>query len=239
MGISFGGSLYDWNTGRIIGLFACSFVLWLLFVLQQDDSALTSGVNLLPFVLVLVFAVMLNGALMGQFGYYMPWYLVGSILALTGSALLYTLTPSTSRARIFGYSVITALGTGMYSQASFPVAQVKAPSTHSFQAVAYIGVGQVGGIALALSISNTIFLNRGTSEIARILPGRERGEIQQAISGVRASFYAELTERQRERVTAAIVGSINEVFIMMIAAAVLSVILAAFMRRERLFMQQG
>ncbi|KAL5040885.1 hypothetical protein BDW71DRAFT_213607 [Aspergillus fruticulosus] len=290
MGISFGGILYGWNTGQIIGLFACSTVLWLLFILQQafciatspearlfpmslirswgmdilfaqtasaqvlvmlpiyflplvfqfaqGESALTSGVDLLPFVLVLVFAVMLNGALMAQFGYYMPWYLLGSVLALVGSALLYTIDPSTSQARIFGYSVLVALGTGMYSQASFPVAQVKAPTSQLFQSVAFIGVGQVGGSALALSISNTIFVNRATSRIAQILPGQERREIQQAISGVRATFFTELTEDQAGRVIEMIIGGINDVFIMMVAAAAFSVILAAFLRTERLFVEQ-
>ncbi|KAL4772928.1 efflux pump antibiotic resistance protein [Aspergillus nidulans var. acristatus] len=289
MAISFGGTLYAWNTGQIIGLFAGSLALWLLFVVQQatsitttsehrlfpvslirswemdilfaqtasaqvlvmipiyflplifqfakDDSALASGVNLLPFVLVLVFAVMLNGALMAKLGYYMPWYLLGSILALIGSTLLYTIEPSTSRAQILGYSVLTALGTGMYSQASFPVAQVKAAATQLFQAVAFIGVGQVGGIALALSISNTIFMNRATSGIAQILPGQERSEIQQAISGVRASFFTELTEEQGQQVIGVIVGSINDVYVMMIVAAALSVLLAGFMKRERLFVQ--
>lgn len=42
--------------------------------------------NKSPFVLVLVVAVMLNGALTAQLGYYMPWYLVGACLALVGSA---------------------------------------------------------------------------------------------------------------------------------------------------------
>ncbi|KAL4981595.1 hypothetical protein BDW68DRAFT_192829 [Aspergillus falconensis] len=180
------------------------YFLPLVFQFAQDESALTSGVHLLPFVLVLVFAVMLNGALMAQFGYYMPWYLLGSVLAL----------------------------------ASFPVAQVKAPTSQLFQSVAFIGVGQVGGIALALSISNTIFVNRATSRIAQILPGQERREIQQAMSGVRATFFTELTEDQAGRVIEMIIGSINDVFIMMVAAAAFSVILAAFLRTESLFVKQ-
>ncbi|PWY80060.1 efflux pump antibiotic resistance protein [Aspergillus eucalypticola CBS 122712] len=290
MAISFGGSMYAWGSGRIIGLFVCSGVLWLLFIGQQawslglrpeaqgqrlfpttlvrswemdvlfaqmasaqvlvmvpiyflpilfqfahNDSALASGVHLLPFVLVLVVAVMLNGALMAQLGYYMPWYLVGACLALAGSALFYTVGPDTSSARLYGYSVLTAFGVGCYSQAGFPVAQVKVSPAKLTQAVAFIGVGQVGGIALALTISNTIFLNKATSRISTILPQQSRSTIQQAISGVRAELFSSLSVAQRQRVVAAIVSSVDDVFVLMIAAAALSVVLALVMKRERLF----
>ncbi|KAL2821425.1 major facilitator superfamily domain-containing protein [Aspergillus cavernicola] len=154
-----------------------------LFQFAKHQSALASGDHLLPFVLVLVFAVMLNGALMAQLGYYMPWYLLGSILALIGSSLFYTITPTTSTAHIFGYSVITAFGAGLYSQAGFTVAQVKVSPRQLAQAVAYIGVGQIGGISSALTLSESIFLNKATIRISEILPDESRREIQMAILG--------------------------------------------------------
>ncbi|ORY16988.1 major facilitator superfamily [Clohesyomyces aquaticus] len=123
----------------------------LYFQFAKDISAFQSGVQLLPFILVLVFAVMLNGTLMAKVGYYMPWYLVGSMLALVGSVLLYTLDLDTSRAQIYGYSILAAFGVGLFSQAGFPVAQVKAAPEHLSQVVAFIGIGQVGGITLALT----------------------------------------------------------------------------------------
>ncbi|KAL8886629.1 MAG: hypothetical protein Q9192_006450 [Flavoplaca navasiana] len=41
-GLSFAGSLYPWSNGRIIGLFCCSGVLWIAFVIQQVTALLTS-----------------------------------------------------------------------------------------------------------------------------------------------------------------------------------------------------
>lgn len=35
MGVSFGGVLFPWKSGTIIGLFVCSGILWILFGLQQ------------------------------------------------------------------------------------------------------------------------------------------------------------------------------------------------------------
>lgn len=42
MAISFGGNVYSWNSGRIIGLFVCSGVLFILFGVQQSFAILTT-----------------------------------------------------------------------------------------------------------------------------------------------------------------------------------------------------
>ncbi|KAI9794009.1 MAG: hypothetical protein M1816_006634 [Peltula sp. TS41687] len=42
MAISFGGSVYEWNSGRIIGLFVCSAVLFTIFGIQQTFCILTT-----------------------------------------------------------------------------------------------------------------------------------------------------------------------------------------------------
>ncbi|KAI1662265.1 putative MFS drug efflux transporter [Daldinia decipiens] len=287
MVISFGGSVYAWNSGQTIGLFVATGVLWIAFILQQRfslltkpqsrlfptslikswemdilfaqmasaqvvvtipiyfipiyfqfakaETALRSGVQLLPFVLPLVFAVMLNGAVMAQVGYYMPWYVVGSALALAGSVLLYTININTTDARIHGYSILTAFGVGLFSQAGFAVAQVKSAPQLLSQAVAFIGIGQISGITLALVISNSIFLNDSTDKIASILPDMPRSVVQQAVSGVGGDFFNNLTSDQRQRVLNAIIESIDNTFILVITASALSLVLSVFMKRERLF----
>ncbi|GLA47248.1 hypothetical protein AnigIFM63604_001443 [Aspergillus niger] len=180
--------------------------------------------NKSPFVLVLVVAVMLNGALMAQLGYYMPWYLVGACLAFAGSALFNTVGPDNSSARLYEYSMLTAFDIGCHSQAGSPIAQVKASPGLLSQAVAFIG-----------TIAYTIFLNKSTGRIAAILPQQPGDIIQQAIFGVRAEFFTSLSVVQRKRVVAAIISSVDDVFVLMIAAAALSVVLALVMKWERLF----
>ena len=211
----------------------------LFFQFAENLGVLGSGVRLLPFVLVLVLAVMINGALMAKLGYYMPWYVLGSMLALIGSSLLYTIHVGIPSRNIYGFCALTALGAGLYSQAGFAVAQVKAAPQQLAQAVAFIGVGQVGGIALALMISNSIFMNRATQRIAAVLPATPHDVIQQAISGARGSFFTTLATSERSRVLEATADTISDVFIMMIAAAGLSLVLAVFMKREKLFLEES
>ncbi len=291
MAVSFGGGVYAWNSGQIIGLCICAGVLWIAFILQQafcisttrdrrlfpvqfikswemnilfaqmaagqvivfvsiyfiplyfqfvrNDSALEAGVRLLPFVLLLVFAVMFNGAMMGKLGYYMPWYLLGGVLSLVGGTLLYTITVNCSTSRVYGYTAITALGAGLFSQAGFPIAQVKVAPEMISHAVAFIGVAQVGGIALALMMSNSIFLNEATNKISVILPEVSRLMVQQAISGAGGSFFETLNAQDRASVLDAIVHSIDNVFILVITAGAMVVVLSLFMKRERLFIQSS
>ncbi|MCJ1391057.1 hypothetical protein MMC18_003918, partial [Xylographa bjoerkii] len=260
--VSFGGSVYAWNSGPIIGLFVCTGILWILFPAQQifclfttkehrlfpvdfvksiemdilfastaaaqvvifisiyflplyfqfvlNDAALTAGVRLLPFVLVMVFAVMFNGAMMAKLGYYMPWYLVGGILAVIGTVLLSTISVEMSVSRIYGYSVIAALGVGLFGNAGFSISQVKVEPKLLSQAIAFIGVGQVGGIALALTISNSMFLNEATQRIAEVLPTVPRTTVQSAVSGADGSFFKTLSDKDKTDVLYAIVESIQQ-----------------------------
>jgi hypothetical protein len=287
MAIAFGGGVFLWDSGQIIGLFVCAGVLWILFILQQrfciltspelrlfpvefikswemnilfaqmvfaqvivyipiyfmplyfqfvqNDGALEAGVRLLPFVALLVFAVIFNGVIMSKLGYYMPWYLLGGVLSVIGGALLHTIDPSSSASRVYGYSVIVAIGAGLFSQASLSVAQVKVKPVQVPHAVAYIGCAQIGGITLGLVISNTIFLNEATKKISAILPSYSRSQVQQAISGGSGSFFNTLSLDSRVKVLDAIVQSIGKVYILVMTAGACVIVLSLFLKRERLF----
>jgi hypothetical protein len=68
-----------------------------------------------------------NGVAMSALGYYMPWYLLGGMLVIVGGVLLKITKLSTSVAQIYGALVVGGIGTGVFSQASFSVAQSLVP----------------------------------------------------------------------------------------------------------------
>jgi len=68
----------------------------LIFQFTRGDSPLTAGVRLLPFLCLLIFFGILNGALMPKLGYYMPWYVFGNSLIMVGSALMRKYDPFNS-----------------------------------------------------------------------------------------------------------------------------------------------
>ncbi|KAL8784762.1 MAG: hypothetical protein Q9213_003793 [Squamulea squamosa] len=133
------------------GIYIPLYYIPLYFQFTRGDSAIMAAVRLLPFVFVLSAMVLVNGFLMGRWGHYTPWYLMGSVATLIGSALMckwirsflgsltfiqlmtvdgyvtnYStarLEVNTSESAIYGYEVLIAFGTGSFVQASFAVIQ--------------------------------------------------------------------------------------------------------------------
>ncbi|KAN0098976.1 MFS general substrate transporter [Hyaloscypha variabilis] len=291
MAVSFGGITYPWNSGKIIGLFCCSGVLFILLGLQQvytvltttsrrifpieffksrtililfcmtaaggtavfipiymipiffqftrNDSALEAGVRLLPLIFLMIFTIITNGAVMSAYGVYMPWYTTGGIFTVIGGALMYTVDTSSSISRVYGYSVIIGLGTGMFAQASFSVAQAIVEPHLIASAVGFITCAQVSGVTIALAIANSVFLNKSQTGIEAILPGVPVAEIQAAIAGAGSQFVDSLSATVKLEVLEAIVSAMSKTYILVITAGSLVVVLSAFMKRERLFMAAG
>ena len=289
MAISFGGSIYEWHSGRIIGLFVCAGILWITFGLQQTfalfttkenrvfpmrflksyefwilfsqtaaciaclfipvyfiplffqfvhhDSALKAGVRLLPFVCAAVTGAMANGGIMERYGFYMPWFTAGGLLATIGGALLYTVHLTTESGRVYGYSVITGLGTGFFVQTPFSVAQAKVDIDIVPQATAFISCGQITGITLSLAISTSVFINQASDKISAILPDESLSVIRGFIAGAESAVFQDQAASQQHRILEAIVSTIDNVFIMVIVGGALAVVLSLFMKRERLFLK--
>ena len=62
------------------------------FQFTRGDSAIRTALRMLPFILLLILLILSSGFLMSWFGYYKPWYIGGSAIALVGSILLCKLT---------------------------------------------------------------------------------------------------------------------------------------------------
>jgi MFS family permease len=291
MAVSFGGVTYPWNSGKIIGLFVCSGVLFTLLGIQQvytiftttsrrifpieffksrtililfamtsaggtaifipiymlpiffqftrGDSALEAGVRLLPFILLMIVAVVSNGAILSAYGLYMPWYTAGGILVVIGSALLYTVDANTPIAKVYGYSVLIGFGVGLFAQASFSVAQAIVEPDMIASAVGFITCAQVSGVTIALAIANSVFLNKSQTSIEAILPGTPLAEIQQAIAGAGSDFVKSLSDDKKIEVLTAIVSAMSKTYILAITAGALVTVLSFGMKRERLFIAAG
>ncbi|QSZ30451.1 hypothetical protein DSL72_000005 [Monilinia vaccinii-corymbosi] len=210
------------------------FFIPLFFQFVKGDSALSSGVRLLPFIGVLVVGLLINGGLMGPIGIYSPWFTIGGILVIIGSALLHTISITTDTARIYGYSAILGFGTGLFVQAPFAIAQAKVHPSELADVSSFITCGQIGGIVFSLSISNSIFINLSTQKISALLPDYPLGEIQSLIAGVGASVLQKLSPADTSAVLAILVHEISQMYSMLIAAGALVTILSVFMKRERL-----
>ncbi|KAH7418691.1 major facilitator superfamily domain-containing protein [Cadophora sp. MPI-SDFR-AT-0126] len=220
-------------------IFVPIYMIPIFFQFTRSDTALEAGVRLLPFIVLMIFAVIGNGAILSTYGYYMPWYTLGGILCVTGGALMYTVNTGTSVARVYIYSSIIGFGDGLFAQVSFSVAQAIVDPQLIASAVGFITCAQVSGITIALAIANSVFLNKSQTSIAELLPSTPLAEVQQAIAGAGSAFVASLSDVVKVEVLKAIVTAMSKTYILVITAGVLATVLSLGMKRERLFIAAG
>ena len=205
----------------------------LYFQFIRDDSAIQAGVRLLPLVCPLVFAVIMNGALMSKYGYYTPWYLAGGAFALAGSTLLYHVKVDTSSANIYGYLVLLGIGGGMYAQASFAVAQAKSKPHEIPWAVGFIALGQLSGATIALAIGNSLFLNKALAGILAVAPSAPKSEVLGALSGAGSALFRTFDQATRKAALEAISNGISMTYVLAMTGAALTISLVSLMSFEK------
>ena len=290
MVVSFGGAMFPWRSGRIIGLFCCSGALWIFFAFQQfwyilttkenrlfpvkallssfdiwllvgqtasnisilfialnyiplyeqfvrSETALHAAVDLLPLVFVTTFFIVFTGSMMGRVGYYMPWYIIGNMFFLVGTALMRTAGLDTPSAPVYGYTILIGVGSGLYVQAAYPVTQAKLVAQEATDAVALIGTTQQGSTAISLTIANSIFINRAADGLRPVLPDIPRSEVQAAIAGVGAQIFQQLSAEKEQQVLEVVLGAIQDVWTQALASAAFAFALSLLMKREKIKLQ--
>ncbi|TGO61697.1 hypothetical protein BCON_0025g00240 [Botryotinia convoluta] len=205
----------------------------IFFEIIHGESALGSGLKLLPFILVMVTMTFVNGFTLSKWGYYMPWYFGCSALQLIGSALVFTIERDTSVSAIYGYAVLMAF-VGGRSQASFTVAQFLVAPKDIPIVTGFLTCAQSGGAALSLAIGDTVFLNTAQSGIITLLPNRSSSEIQGLISGLRNSFFETLEGNIQNAILDIIMSSFKNLFVLPIAAGAVALTLSVFLKRQKI-----
>ncbi|RAO71893.1 uncharacterized protein BHQ10_007905 [Talaromyces amestolkiae] len=211
------------------------YMIPMYFQFTQAGGALEAGVRLLPFIIIMVIFVFINGQLMARLGHYVPWFLVGGLLTVAGAALMYTVDQETSDSRVYGYTVLIGAGVGMYLQASFSVTQAVVDVDNIAPAIGFVTLAQFLGITMALAIANSILLNSSLGRIQQILPTVSTSEIQGAILGSDSTLVQSLPSDLKAQVLAAIVSAIGKTYTLVIAGGSLVVISSLLMRRQKLF----
>ncbi|KAI3400547.1 hypothetical protein diail_2748 [Diaporthe ilicicola] len=230
-------TFFCWGSLAIANVVVTIYSLPLFFQFTYGDNGLRSAAYTIPFVIACVVAGGASGPIFNKYPVYMPWFAAGASLQLIGDGLLTTMSYSTSRGAICGYTVIQGVGCGPIMQLGYTVAQVKVRRTRPTalpEVTAFMSCAQMAGLALSLGIATTVFLNGATADISAILPGVPRETIQATIDGAKTSFVQDLSPEVRVRVLEAIAKNVAKDFYLNIAGSALGFVLALFMKREKL-----
>jgi MFS family permease len=221
-------------TATVVG----AYFIPLYFQYVHQDNALKAAVRLLPFIIVLIFCIMLNGALLPIVGYYYPWYIASGVLMTIGGALMHTLDVDTSTPKIYGYTVLMAAGSGLVSQAGYVVAQAKVSARDDSAIISFMNVAQIGSIVLALTIAGSVFQNVAIHKLAVALAGQgyTLDQIKSAVAGTQSVILQQGSPEVRQLVLSALIRAMDQVFAMVIAAGALTIIVGLLMKKEKVLL---
>ncbi|OQE43042.1 hypothetical protein PENCOP_c003G06262 [Penicillium coprophilum] len=195
------------------------------FQFTQGDNAIKSAVRLLPFIFLLIATIPTSGAMMSHFGYYKPWYLGGSVIALIPAVLMSTIVNvDTSSGVIYGLQVVLGLGAGAYTQAAFAVIQAVVEPAEAPNGLTLMLLGsssyssakspvntdfaaQLSGMTMGLSISGAVFVNIASDGLFALLPDYPQSQVRQIVSGTSSKLLASLSESLREQALVIIVSA--------------------------------
>ncbi|KAI1401836.1 putative multidrug resistance protein fnx1 [Hypoxylon fuscum] len=152
------------------------YFLPLYFQAVLETDPVTSGVNLLPTVIVSMPFAIIAGVGLSKFGRYRPWHFIGVALFAISFGLFSLLDENSTRAYWAGIQCIGAAGAGVLTTTTLPAAQ--SPLTEEDQAVATAtwafirSFGAIWGVAIPAAIFNSQvnkLLGRLTDENVRNL----------------------------------------------------------------------
>lgn len=84
--------------------------------ITRGDSAIRSGVLILPLLLTVTFAVFVSGQIISRTGEYKPSIVCGYAIWTIGLGLLSTLDQHTSTGKLVGYLILNGIGQGQTLQ---------------------------------------------------------------------------------------------------------------------------
>ncbi|GFG25839.1 putative HC-toxin efflux carrier TOXA [Aspergillus udagawae] len=215
-------------------LFVSVYYIPLYFLFVHGDSGTQAAVRLLPFICVYVATILTCGAVMGKTGYHNFWYIFSGIFMTCGGAAMYTVRYDTPVANIYGYSIF--LGLGMTTtQAGYAVGPLLVKPDRVAELIQYLNISQGSSQLIGLAIASCIFQSLGFQRLKGALAGTgySDAQIHAAIAGARSELLRNATPELRAKCVDAIVRTIGDVWVMVIAAGALWTLSSLFLTRKR------
>ncbi|KAK7734197.1 hypothetical protein SLS63_004482 [Diaporthe eres] len=169
LALQWGGTVYAWNSGRVIALLVLFALLGIAFIAlelwQGEKSSLErtpfeSGVDTLPLVIANTISSLAGGILIGVIGYIWPFLIFSSVFTAVGAGLFTLFDLSTSTGEWIGYQVIYGLGMGLSAQTPVMVAQNVLPLEDIPIGSGMVMFTQTFAGAIFTAVAQTLFANK-------------------------------------------------------------------------------
>ncbi|EED16793.1 conserved hypothetical protein [Talaromyces stipitatus ATCC 10500] len=181
-----------------------AYYLPVWFQAIKGDSAVESGIHILPFILALVVATVLTGVLISCIGYYTPFLILGICLAAVGSGLLTTLGVKTSAGKWVGYQLLYGFGLGACFQTPNMAAQTVLPRNEVSIGASLMLFGQTLFGAILVSIDQNVLDGQLANRLAGIADITPQQIENAGVTGILAMIPSEYHEAALEAYNASL-----------------------------------
>jgi MFS family permease len=179
-----------------------------------------------------------SGLLLSKSGYYAPFYIIGSGMTVIASAFLFRTTADTSDGTIYVLSALMGLGSGIYDQVGFSIAQVKVSKEKTGQAIGFLSAGQLIGVVATLTICGTVMLNTAISGLADVLPDVSPDVIESIVAGTAGATFQSLPPDIRTAALNVVVDAINKAYLVTLTVASIGFVCSLLLKHERIFVDE-
>ncbi|GAM39783.1 hypothetical protein TCE0_034r11608 [Talaromyces pinophilus] len=153
------------------GFFLLVYYLPIYFQCVKGSSAITSGLQVLPFMLATVISSVAVGALVTAVGYYTPFLIASSALVAIGAGLVTLYDVDTSTGKWIGYQIVLGMGTGAGLQVPMTAVQTVLRTEDIPVGTAAITFFQTLGGTIFIALGQSVFQNGLTAGIHDHAPG--------------------------------------------------------------------
>jgi hypothetical protein len=147
------------------------YYLPIYFQVVSGVSASQSGIRNVPYVLGISLSSIISGVGITMTGHYLPFLVLGPVLATIGSGLIYTLDIGSSSSAWIGYQALSGLGLGLSIQIAIIVSQAIVPTEDISSITAIMIFFQTIAGAVFVSVGQSLFANKLLSTVPKLAPG--------------------------------------------------------------------
>lgn len=141
------------------------YYLPIWFQAIRGDSAVTSGVHMIPYVAANALFSLIAGVFVTKIGYFAPPAIVGCAIGVAGSALLSTLKTDTASPKWIGYEILASVGLGIAIQQGFVAVQTVLRLDQLPMGTAAVTSFQSLGGAVFISVGSSVVQNELISAV--------------------------------------------------------------------------
>lgn len=217
---------YAFTTRFALLLF--TYYIPIFYEAAKGESATKSAILLLPLMLAVVLTVITSGQIVARTGYYWPWLVGAPVFLSVGSGLLYTISESTSNAKIIGFQILVGIGIGGSMQNSLMAMQAEFNETPKLlaQATSMASFGQFLGGTIGLAAGEAAFSTQLKQNLAKFAPNAPLEIVKQAPTNI----YTSLNPSEIGPVVQAYVKSLDIVYIIGVPVAGLALVFSFFIK---------